>query len=255
MPEQITTSFEGIEVRIHVAGDGPALLFLHGANGSDWRPEYDVMARGFKVYLPEHPGFGVTERPEWLETVQDLAVWYMDLIDHLRLSPIYLAGHSLGGWAAAELASLCSYQLRKLVLIDAAGLRIPGEDRLDLFLATPEQMATAVYQRSDLRQRLLGPPPSPEAQRAIIRNRNMTARLAWNPYLCNPALDRRLRRIRIPTLIVWGRQDGLVPVSHGELYERRIAGAKLAVLENCGHVPMVEQPEEFARIMKDFLVE
>lgn len=255
MPELLTTSMQGIDVRINVAGDGPPLLFLHGANGSDWRPPYDVMAQRFRVYMPEHPGFGVTERPEWLETVQDLAIWTMDLIDHLGLAPVYLMGHSLGGWTAAELASLCSHQLRKLVLVDAAGLRIPGEDRLDLFLATPEQMAHAVYQRDELAQRLLGPPPSPEAQRAAIRNKNMTARLAWNPYFCDPKLEARLRRITIPTLIVWGKQDGLIPVTHAQEFGKRIPGAKVAIIDDCGHVPMVEQADHFARILSDFLAE
>jgi pimeloyl-ACP methyl ester carboxylesterase len=255
MAELVTTTMQGINVRLHVAGDGPALLFLHGAAGSDWRPPYDAMARHFKVYLPEHPGFGVTERPDWLDTVQDLAIWTIDLIDHLGLAPVYLAGHSLGGWTAAELASLCSHQLRKLVLIDPAGLRIPGEERLDLFLASPEEAAHAVYHHADLAQRLLQPPESPEAQRAAIRNRNMTARLGWNPYFYDPRLEARLRRVGVPTLIVWGKQDGLIPVSHAEQFRQRIPGATVAIIDACGHVPMVEQTDEFVRILAEFLAE
>ncbi len=253
MPEQITTTMLGINLRIHVAGDGPPLLFLHGASGSDWRPDYDRLAQHWKVYLPEHPGFGVTERPDWLESVQDLAIWYMDLIDHLQLGQVHLVGHSLGGWTAAELASLCSHDLRKLVLVDAVGLRIPGEKRLDMFLASPEEIADAVYYREELAQRVLNVPSSPEAQRAAIRNRNMTARLAWNPYFCNPSLEQRLRRIDVPTLVVWGKQDGLVPVAHAALYAERIPGARVAVMDECGHVPHVEQAEQFARVVADFL--
>ena len=255
MPEQLTTSLDGIELRIAVAGEGPPLLFLHGAGGSAWRPGYERLAESFRVFLPEHPGFGTTERPGWLETVQDMAIWYMDLIDHLSVAPVYVAGHSLGGWIAAELASLCAHQLRKLALVDTAGLRIPGEQRLDIFLMNPEENLRAAYHNQALVERLLAQAPAPEQAQAAIRNKNMTARLGWNPYLCNPALESRLRRIQRPTLIIWGKQDRIIPLSHGELYAQRIPGSKLAVIDQCGHVPPVEQADEFARVMTEFLAE
>jgi pimeloyl-ACP methyl ester carboxylesterase len=255
VPELQTTTVDGIEVRVAVAGQGPPLLLLHGAGGSNWRPSYDLLAERFRVYLPEHPGFGVTERPEWLETVQDLAVWYLDLVEHLAIAPTHLLGHSLGGWTAAELASLCSHDLRKLVLVDPAGLRIPGEQRLDSFTLTPEQSVRALYHEQGFADRVLSAPPAPEATRAGVRNKNMTARLGWNPYLCSLALEPRLRRIRIPTLVLWGKQDQLIPPSHGDLYARRIPGARLALIDRCGHVPMVEQPAEFTRLVVEFLDE
>jgi pimeloyl-ACP methyl ester carboxylesterase len=255
MPEELSAKVDGIDVRIAVAGEGPPLLLLHGAGGSSWRPGYDLLARRFRIYLPEHPGYGVTERPDWLETVQDLAIFYLDLIDALQLAPVHLAGHSMGGWTAAELASLCSHPLRRLVLIDPAGLRIPGENRLDLFTFTPEQNTRAVYHDQALADRILSAQPTPEIMRAQVRNKNMTARLGWNPYLCNPALEPRLRRINVPTLVVWGAQDKLIPISHGKLYAQRISGARLATIERCGHVPMTEQPDEFARVITDFLQE
>ncbi|HEY8694567.1 MAG TPA: alpha/beta hydrolase [Chloroflexota bacterium] len=255
MPEQMTTTVDGIDVRVSVAGDGPPVLVLHGAGGSNWRPGYDLLARRFRLYLPEHPGFGTTERPDWLETVQDLAVWYMDVIDRLKLAPVHLVGHSLGGWTAVELASLCSHQLRKLVLVDPAGLRVPGEQRIDLFRQTPEQGARTLYHDQSFADRMLAAQLTPEMAKAQIRNRNMTARLGWNPYLCNPALEPRLRRIPVPTLVVWGKQDKLIPLSHGELYAERIHGATLAVIDECGHLPPVEQPEKFASIVGDFLAE
>jgi len=249
MPEQLSTTLDGIDVSIAAAGEGPPLLFLHGAGGSNWRPGYDRLAERFRVYLPEHPGFGVTERPDWLETIQDLAIWYMDLIDHLQLAPVRLVGHSLGGWTAAELASLCSHPLRKLVLIDPAGLRIPGEQRPDLFLMNPEESIRTLYNDQKLADAILAMQPTPEQAQAQIRNKNMTARLGWNPYLCNPALEPRLRRIKVPSLIVWGKQDRIIPLAHGELYAQHIPGAKLAVIDHCGHVAPVEQADEFGRIV------
>jgi pimeloyl-ACP methyl ester carboxylesterase len=255
MPELQTTTLDGLDVRVSVAGQGPNLVVLHGAGGSNWRPGYDLLAQRFRVHLAEHPGFGVTERPDWLETVQDLAIWHMDLIDHLQLGPVYLLGHSLGGWTAAELASLCSHQLRKLVLVDAAGLRIPGEPRIDLFRQTSEQAARTLYEDQTFAERMLSTVPTAEMAKSQIRNKNMTARLGWNPYLCNLALEPRLRRVGVPTLVVWGKQDRLIPPSHGRLYAERIPAARLVQLNRCGHLPMVEQPEEFARVVGDFLAE
>ena len=107
----------------------------------------------------------------------------------------------------------------------------------------------------EMAEAILALQPTPEQAQAAVRNRNMTARLAWNPYLCNPALEPRLRRINIATLVVWGKQDRIIPLVHGELYAKRIAGAKLVVIDQCGHVPPVEQPDEFARIVGDFLAE
>jgi pimeloyl-ACP methyl ester carboxylesterase len=253
--EQHQVRVEGIEVTIAVSGEGPPLLALHGAGGSAWRPGYDELAKRFRVYLPEHPGWGTTERPEWLETVQDLAIFHMDLIDELKLAPVNLVGHSMGGWTAAELASLCCHQVRKLVLIDAAGLRIPGEKRVNLFLQNPEQGARTLYYDQTLADRVLAVAPTPEMATITARNRAMTARLAWNPYLCNPALEFRLRRIKVPTLVVWGANDELIPPTHAERYAQLIPGARVAMIAKCGHIPMVEQPQEFGRVIGDFLEE
>jgi pimeloyl-ACP methyl ester carboxylesterase len=161
----------------------------------------------------------------------------------------------MGGWTAAELASLCCHELRKLVLIDAAGMRIPGEQRVNLFLQNPEDGARTLYYDQTFADRILAVAPSPEMATISARNRAMTARLAWNPYLCNPALEFRLRRIKAPTLVVWGAQDALIPPGHAELYASHIPGAKVALIDKCGHVPMVEQPEVFGRIIGDFLEE
>lgn len=243
----------GTAVRMQVAGDGAPLVYLHGANGALWPPGLDGLTDRFRVYLPEHPGFGESERPDWIETSQDLALFYLDLFDALGLVGVNLVGQSLGGWIAAELASLCRHHLRRLVLVDAAGLRLPGEQRIDLFALPPDQLARIIYYDPALAERLLAIEPTPELVRAQIRNRNMTARLGWNPYLSNPVLQSRLRRIRVPTLIVWGAQDRLIPVSHAYAYHVAIPEARVALVEACGHLPATEQPAEFARIVGEFL--
>ena len=254
-PREERVTVADLPVRVQVAGDGPPLVYLHGANGALWPPGLNGLAERFAVYLPEHPGFGQSERPDWVETTQDVAIFYLDLFDALGLSQVNLVGQSLGGWIAAELASLCGHHLRRLVLVDAAGLRIPGEQRVDMFAIPPDQLVRTIYHDQAFAGRLLAIEPSPEMIRAQVRNRNMTARLSWNPYLCNPALQPRLRRITVPTLVVWGAQDRLIPVSHAYAYAEAIPDARVALIEACGHVPATEQPAEFSRIIGEFLAE
>lgn len=250
-----SVSVDGVEVRVQAAGNGPPLVYLHGADGAGWPTGLDSLADHFRVYLPEHPGFGLSERPVWLETTQDMALFYQDLFEVLDLTNVNLVGHGLGGWIAAELASLCCHQLRRLVLVDAAGLRIPGEQRLDMFRLSPDAVVQATFEDPAFAESALTMVATPEATRVQVRNRAMTARLGWNPYLCSPTLAPRLRRIRVPTLIVWGAQDRLIPVSHGSLFAQGIPGAELTVIDGCGHAPAVEKADEFARVVGNFLAD
>lgn len=254
-PREERVTVAGVPVRVQVAGAGPSLVYLHGANGAVWPPGLDGLSGRFRVYLPEHPGFGESERPEWIETTQDLALFYLDFFDALGLTGLNLVGQSLGGWIAAELASLCGHHLRRLVLVDAAGLRRPDEQRIDMFALPPDQLVRTIYHDPALAERVLAVEPTPAMIRVQVRNRNMTARLGWNPYLSNPALRARLRRIGVPTLVVWGAQDRLIPPSHAYAYAEGIPGARVALIEGCGHVPATEQPGEFARVVGDFLSE
>jgi pimeloyl-ACP methyl ester carboxylesterase len=100
---------------------------------------------------------------------------------------------------------------------------------------------------------LFGHPPTPEQAEIAERGREMTARLTWKPYMHNPRLARFLPRVTNPSLIVWGREDRIVPVVCGEQYRRLLPNATLTVLERCGHLPPVEQPDAFARLVIDFL--
>lgn len=245
----------GTLVRVEVRGAGPPLVYLHGSNGAFWTPGVEALAERFTVYLPEHPGYGLSERPEWIETVRDLALVYLDLFEALDLRDVNLVGQSLGGWIAAELASLCSHSLRRLVLVGAGGLSLPGEARLDVFAMNPATLTRNLFYDQALAERILSAEPTPEQIRAQVRNRSMTARLGWNPYMADPTLATRLRRIKVPTLLVWGAQDRIVPLTHAHAFAERIPHAELKLIEASGHLPMTEQPAEFARLVGDFLAQ
>jgi pimeloyl-ACP methyl ester carboxylesterase len=166
-------------------------------------------------------------------------------------------GFSLGGWLAAELAATCPDRLDRLVLVDAAGLRIERAPIADIFLASRAELtALAFHDAKAVAElaRLCPETPSEEQSAGTERSQIMAQVIAWKPYMHNPRLPYRLGRIRMPTLIVWGRHDGIVPPAHGEAYARAISGARLSVIEDCGHAPHLEKPVQFAVAVRDFLL-
>ncbi len=259
-PEAVRTHTEeirqiaGAQVQLLTGGAGPPLLYLHGAVGGGlWLPFHDGLARHFTVYAPAHPGFGKSEDPEWLGDIADLVFYYLDFLDELGLERVHLVGLSLGGWIAAELAASCSHRLNRLVLVDAAGIRVPGLTPPDLFAMGPEEVVRVLYKRPEAAAALFPSDPTPEQVEIQLRQRMTLARLAWNPYFENPKLLRRLGRIRVPTLIIWGEEDRLFPLGYAKAFQAAIPGASLSVLSDCGHVPPVEAPEAFVTAVTRFL--
>lgn len=249
-----TYDVAGSTARVAREGNGLPLVYLHGSGGANWTPGLKLLAERFRVYLPEHPGFGESERPDWIETVQDVALFYLDLFEEMGLTQINLVGQSLGGWIAAELASLCSHSLRRLVLVDAAGLQLSEIAQADMFTMTPETWTKTLYHDQALAERILAVEPTPEVLRKQVRNLAMTARLSWNPYMSDPRLQPRLRRIRVPALMVWGAEDRVFPPAYAQAYSNAIPDSRVAIIDQCGHVPAAEQSQEFARLVTEFLV-
>src|SRR5487761_539352 len=112
----------GETLRALEAGSGETVLFLHGAGGLSWYPLLEKLSAERHVIAPEHPGFGCAELPSWLSSVSDLAFFYLDLLSALDLKNVHLVGHSLGGWAAAEIAIRNTARLRTLSLLAPAGV-------------------------------------------------------------------------------------------------------------------------------------
>ncbi len=225
-------------------GSGPPLLLLRGTDASDvWLPYMDRLAKSYDVIVPEHPGFGGSGMPAWLDSVSDLANFYLDFIDQLGLTGVHLAGTSLGGWIAAELAHRCSAKLASLTLVGAAGLRLHEVGQVDIFLRSEEDgLADRFHDQktaATAAKRLL----APESEDVRLSNAITIARVAWNPRLHDPQLIKWLHRISVPTLLVWGEHDKLFPVAHGKAYAERIAGARLEIMPGCGHAVALEQPD------------
>lgn len=245
------------KIQLFKGGSGEPLLMLHGSGGNrGWLDHVQRLSDHFTVYLPSHPGFNESDRPEWIESVQDLAAFYTWFQEVLGLENVRCIGFSLGGWIAAEMAATCHHSFSKLMLVDPAGIKPQNGEITDVFIITPQQMLDLTFydknQAPEFEQ-LYGQAPTPEQREIAERNLEMSVRICWKPYLHDPRLPSLLERVKIPTRIVWGRQDRIVPLECGELYRQAIDGSELVVIDNCGHAPQIEKPDDFTRIALEFL--
>jgi pimeloyl-ACP methyl ester carboxylesterase len=241
----------GSRLVYHEAGRGRPLLFLHGAAGSGaLLPALAPLAACRRVIIPDHPGFGASAEPAWLDDIHDVAYAYLDLLEALDLRGVHLAGTSLGGWIALEIAIRDATRLAALTVIGASGIR-PGDIPTgDLFLWSPEDRIRNLVADPALAERLLAVPPSPEQQEVAVRNFFTTAKLAWEPRFFDPTLEKWLHRIRIPVHVVWGAEDRLFPLAYGQRLHALIPGARFTVLDRCGHLPHAEQPERLRALLE-----
>jgi pimeloyl-ACP methyl ester carboxylesterase len=249
----------GIDVHTWVGGRGAPLLVLHGAGGNRGFTRWtEAVAEHFTVWAPTHPGFGASGDAEWMEGIDDLARFYLWFMDAARLERPHLLGQSIGGWTAAEMATMSPASVDRLILVDPVGLKPETGEILDVFYHSPAELRDLmVYDPQTVPDwdELFGRTPTRAEAEIATRNREMAARLTWKPYMHNPRLVQFLPRVANPTLIVWGREDRVVPVECGEQYRRLMPNATLRVLKRCGHLPPLEHPDAFARLVVDFLEE
>jgi pimeloyl-ACP methyl ester carboxylesterase len=240
-------------IRLMRGGKGSPLLFLHGASGAGtWLPFLSTLATRFDVLAPEHPGFGASETPAWLDTIADLANFYLDLLDQFDLGGVHLVGHSLGGWIAAELAVRNSSRLASLTLVAAGGIHVDGVTQVDVFLSSDEQRVRDMFYDQRLAEGLLPLALRAEADDAGLKNRATTAKLTWHPRNHDPQLQKWLHRIEIPTLLIWGEHDRLIPKEYAYAYQRLILGAEVVIIPDCGHVPQIEQEHALTGAIESF---
>lgn len=244
----------GCKTTIRRGGSGPSLLYLHGAGGSGNVVAFaESLAEQFDVILPDHPGFGESDLPPWLDNIHDAAYFYLDLMAHLNLRDVHVVGSSLGGWLAMEIAVRSTERIKSLVLSGAAGLNNKEARRGDIFMWEPHQRIRNMIVDQALAERLLSMKPSEEQAAIAVKNEFATARLAWEPRFFDPHLHKWLHRIDVPVHIVWGDADAVFPLPFGENLQRHIPGAALTVIPKCGHLPHVEQPERFKALITGFI--
>jgi len=239
----------GARIDLIEKGAGPPLLFLHAENGIEpAAAAVAALASRARVLAPTHPGFGRSDLPAGMRSVDDLSYFYLDLLDRLDLHDVTVVGVSLGGWIATEIAVKSTARMARLVMANAVGVKIGDRetrDIADIFALTDQEYLDLLYADPEKGRRDYKALPDAEVL-AAARAREATARFAWNPYFHDPRLPTRLHRIRIPTLFLWGTQDRMLSEPYGRAYCAMIPGARFETIERAGHFPHEEQPQIFA---------
>jgi pimeloyl-ACP methyl ester carboxylesterase len=253
-PTPTKISVRGCNIVMRRAGGGPPLLYLHGASDAGlWSTCLADLTARHDVIVPEHPGFGASDTPAWLDTIADLANFYLDLMDQLGLENVDLVGHDLGGWIAADIAVRNARRISSLTLVAAAGIHLPEVAPSDPFLRTDEQRIRDLFhdpaRADDMIKRVL----RPELEDVNLKNHTTTARLTWQPRGYDPHLAKWLHRIAVPTLIVWGANDRILPPAYARAWQQLVAGDTVATVANCGHLPHIERRDAFVVTLENFL--
>ena len=162
----------------------------------------------------------------------------------------------MGGWLASEIAVTCRHAFSKLMLVDAVGVKPQHGEIADLFIISPAEVTGLLFHdpsQAPEYDQLFGQEPTPEQVSIAEGNREMTVRLCWKPYMYDLRLPQLLGRVNIPTRIVWGREDKIVPVECAQIYHQSIPGSDLVLIDNCGHAPQMEKPDEFVNTALEFM--
>ena len=241
---------DGCRTHLRRGGSGQPLLYLHGASGAPAiMPFMEQLAARFDVLVPEHPGYGLSDEPEWLENIHDAAYFYLDFLRYLGLSDVHIVGSSMGGWMALEMAVRDTSRIKSLVLVGPAGISAPGVRPADIFLMPPEEVIRSLFDDPRLAEQRLAEPATPESLDIALKNRHTTARLAWEPRLHDPFLPKWLHRIDVPVKIIWGAEDRILPVAFTKEFSRLMPKAEIHVIAGCGHLPQLEKPDAFCEIV------
>lgn len=257
-----------MKLEIRERGSGAPLLYLHGfadihAASVGWLPFHEELGKAFRVIAPAHPACAGSEEDESIESIDDVAFRYVELLDELELERVNLAGSCFGGWIAAELAVRHPERIAKLALIGASGLFIPGKPIGDLFWEIQSENMT---QYRGLRRLLFSRSDAPEALKMFGDGRaalevelsrykamRFCSRVGFSPpYFYNRKLEQRLARYKGPALILWGEDDHMVPLEHARAYHAGLKDSKLSIVPGSGHSLHVDKPIETATALISF---
>ena len=253
--QQKACTVEGTTVNLLTAGDGKPLLYLHGPEGGGWHPFLTALAKNFRVFAPEHPGFGGTVMPEWLDNIHDIAFFYRSFLRQIVGGQAHLVGSFLGAWIALEIATKDNRDIASLSLVAPAGFQTPGLKRPDTFLWSAEEYVRHSYLDKAIAERVLKETPMPEHEDISLGNRFATARLAWQPRYFDPHLRKWVHHIDRPIQIMWGKEDEVFPVAAIEIIKKALPDAKCVIIPGCGHLPQIEKPDLFVQNIEAFVRE
>ncbi len=251
----------GAKIHYLEAGSGPVVILLHGLGGdaTNWAPTIGPLAQKYRVIVPDQIGFGKSDKPLINYRVGTLVDFLAGLYKELKIERASLVGNSLGGWTVTAFALAHPEKVDRLVLVDAAGFALTGD--LDPKVlnglnpstrAAVKEMMPLVFYNAQMF--------TSDAAVDTFFARKMTAgdgytiqRFIDSIGHGQDVLDKKLGALKHPTLIIWGREDGLTPLAMGERFKKEINGSQLFIIEKCGHVPQLEKPAEFNTALMKFL--
>jgi pimeloyl-ACP methyl ester carboxylesterase len=244
-----------LKLELHTQGNGPPLLFLHPEPGVQFsRPWAGELAADFRVIAASHPGFGASELPRWMSTVDDIAYTYLDLMKALDLRDATVVGVGFGAWLAAEIAIKSTDRIGRLVLANPVGIKISDRetrDIVDIFVTTQSDLLRLAYH--DPANGAVDASTMTEDDAFILfRNREAVALFGWSPYMHDPKLKYHLHRIDVPALVLWGESDQLASERYGRAFAGEIPGGRFETIAAAGHFPHLEQPKAFAERIRAF---
>jgi 2-hydroxy-6-oxonona-2,4-dienedioate hydrolase len=256
-----TATIYGAKIHYVEAGSGPVVVLLHGlgGNATNWAFNIAPLAHKYRVVVPDQIGFGQSDKP----LINYRIATYVDFLDaflkELKIERASLVGNSLGGWVAASFALAHPEKVERLVLVDAAGFAFAqGFDTSQLIKLNPSTREGMKELVSHLFYNKLifmsdGFINASMAARINAGDGHTIRSITESIIRREDILDKRLSAIKQPTLIIWGREDGLLPLADGQRFQKEIAGAQLLVFDQCGHVPQVEKASEFNAAVLKFL--
>jgi len=246
------TFADGLAVRLDERGSGPPMLVLHGGGGPQSVAGFtEALSLHAHVLSPIHPGFAGEPRPEWFDSIDDLALTYLDLLERLNLHEVMVIGFSIGGWIASELAVRDTTRLSSIVLVDAVGIQVEGHEIADVFSLAPDELSALSY-HNPAAFRIDPATLSPEQVAAIAATFQTLAVYGREQGMADRKLRRRLARVTIPALVVWGESDRVVDPDYGRAYAQALGNARFTLIPEAGHLPQIEQPVRLLNVILEF---
>jgi pimeloyl-ACP methyl ester carboxylesterase len=225
----------GVDTAVLTAGAGETLVFFHGAGTATGFDALLPLADRFRLVVPQHPGFGASADDPRVDGIHDYVLHYLDLFDALGIDQFSLAGHSMGGWLATWFAVEQTRRVRRLVLAAPAGLRVPGHPAQDLFTIPDEQMGEFLTADLSVFAGKVPATPTPDSLAAGYRELTSAARVMWErPY--DSRLPRWTHRLTMPTLLLWGTADRIIPVGQADAWADLLPNCRSVPVPGAGHL-------------------
>jgi len=249
--QEIRLDINGIDTLVLTAGAGDPVVFFHGAGTASGFDRLLPIAAHFRLIVAHHPGFGRSGGPA-LPGVDHLARHQLDVLDRLGVTRFHLVGQSMGGWTAATLASYSTHRIVKLALVCPVGLDVPEHPTVNLLAVPPADVPHYLTNDLSIFAPPGAPPPSPEFLAARLREAQSFATVQKHGLTHESGLERWLHRIDVPTLLVWGEADRLVPFAQAAVWAAAMPKATIKSFPGAGHLLFEERPET-ASALVDFL--